>query len=32
LLYVFDGIRQLGAHPASSPTKNGPQISPIDAD
>jgi CDP-diacylglycerol--glycerol-3-phosphate 3-phosphatidyltransferase len=23
LLYVFDGVKQLGAHPASSPTKTG---------
>jgi phosphatidylglycerophosphate synthase len=23
LLYVFDGVKQLGSHPASSPTKTG---------
>jgi CDP-diacylglycerol--glycerol-3-phosphate 3-phosphatidyltransferase len=32
LLYVFDGIKQLGAHPTSSPTRGGPQISQIDPD
>ena len=26
LLYVWDGVKQLGSHPSSSPTKNNPEL------